>query len=269
MRVQIDHVTEYGYSNPVAGSVQYLRLTPRSGPAQTVHRWRIGCAEGRLTDWIDQYGNMCHTLVVNKPTHFIRLQVSGEVRTIDTAGVIPLGTTAMPQEVYLRESRYTKRTPPLVDFAEQFRATFEKDRVDGLHALMSGLADHMNYVKGETDARTTAAEALEAKKGVCQDFAHVFIASCRHLDVPARYVSGYLAGEKEAVSSHAWAEALVPKLGWVSFDTANRLCATEAYVRKAVGLDYADAGPVRGVRMGGGEEVLMVSIAVAAAPPQQ
>ena len=115
--------------------------------------------------------------------------------------------------------------------------------------------------------------------GVCQDFAHVFIAAARHLGHPARYVGGYLfqpalshwqsqgsAGQTQSTDAqdagHAWAEALVPHLGWVGFDPANGISPTDAYVRVAVGLDYLGAAPVRGTRYGGGGESLAVKVIV-------
>ena len=112
----------------------------------------------------------------------------------------------------------------------------------------------MEYRKGETHVHTTGAEALEQGSGVCQDHAHIFCAAARTLGIPARYVSGYLDRRRGrgTAASHAWAEAYVEDLGWVGFDPTNRACATDAYIRTAIGLDYAEASPVRGVRSGGG-----------------
>jgi transglutaminase-like putative cysteine protease len=245
--------------------VQYLRLTPRSGPSQTVNRWRVTCQGADLTEWSDHFGNICHTLVLTRPRERLSLDVSGDVKTIETNGIIPLGLTALPPAVYLRETSYTISDTRLRKFAAQFRAAFKADRVAGLHELMLAINAEVVYTEGGSDVHTTAAEALTDGKGVCQDHAHVFIAVCRILGVPARYVSGYLAsgdGAEDHGASHAWAEALVPDLGWVSFDAANGVSATSAYVRTAVGLDYGDAGPVRGVRTGGGEEAMTVTIAL-------
>jgi transglutaminase-like putative cysteine protease len=116
---------------------------------------------------------------------------------------------------------------------------------------------------------TTGAEALEQGSGVCQDHAHIFCALCRALGVPARYVSGYLThglGHEAHAASHAWAEAFVDSLGWVGFDPTNRACPDESYIRTAVGLDYAEASPVRGVRAGGGVETMTVRVSF---PSQQ
>jgi transglutaminase-like putative cysteine protease len=134
-----------------------------------------------------------------------------------------------------------------------------------LHALMHGVRDRMAYRAGTTDSQTSAAEALASGVGVCQDHAHLFIAAARALDVPARYVGGYLwTGDDDAEyeASHAWAEAYVDDLGWVGFDPANRLCPTENYIRVGIGLDYWTAAPVRGIRRGVADEALSVRVQV-------
>jgi transglutaminase-like putative cysteine protease len=100
---------------------------------------------------------------------------------------------------------------------------------------------------------------------VCQDFSHIFIAASRSLGIPARYVGGYFRrddGASEQDAGHAWAEAFVPELGWVAFDGANGLCATDAHVRVAVGLDYLGAASLRGMRYGGAGEALSVKVHV-------
>jgi transglutaminase-like putative cysteine protease len=263
MRILVQHRTEYRYTQPLVQSVQYARLTPRSGTSQTVNRWKVSCHGAELTEWADHYGNICHTLVVERPMTSMVIEVAGDVRTIDTNGVIPSGTTTLPFEVYLRETAYTQADRPLAKFAQKFRPSIAKDTITGLHQLMLAVQEAVAYEKNSTTVHTTAAETLAAGRGVCQDHAHLFIAISRQLGVPARYVSGYLGhgeGTHQTTASHAWAEALVPDLGWVSFDCANGISATDAYVRIAVGLDYADAGPLRGVRTGGGVEALDVTV---------
>jgi transglutaminase-like putative cysteine protease len=130
------------------------------------------------------------------------------------------------------------------------------------------IRDAIDYKTGESHVLTTAAEALANGFGVCQDHTHVFISCARTLEIPARYVSGYLlhtdTGE-ESEASHAWAEAWVPGLGWVGFDVANNTCPNDHYVRIGVGLDYQEAAPIRGVRRGGGEESMTVRVRVSQA----
>jgi transglutaminase-like putative cysteine protease len=134
---------------------------------------------------------------------------------------------------------------------------------------MAALHERVTYDPDPTHVSTTAKQAFELKRGVCQDFAHIMVASARHLGIPSRYVSGYLVGDGATAgqhaghqAGHAWAEAYVEGFGWIGFDAANKLCPTETYVRLAVGLDYLGAAPVRGNRYGGGEENLTVAITV-------
>jgi transglutaminase-like putative cysteine protease len=187
------------------------------------------------------------------------------VRTRDGNGVVGLAPAELPAAVYLRETPYTAMSPTIRDFAAPFAAKLASDKIGALHEIMLAIADAVTYSPGNTHVHTTGAEALEQGSGVCQDHAHVFCAVCRALGVPARYVSGYLTHEAHT-ASHAWAEAYVDYLGWVSFDPTNRASATEAYIRTAIGLDYAEAGPVRGVRNGGGTETMTVSVSF---PSQQ
>ena len=117
---------------------------------------------------------------------------------------------------------------------------------------------------GTSDAETTAAEAYTAGRGVCQDHAHIMIAAARGADIPARYVTGYLVTGMGASSTaaHAWAEVLVPDLGWVGFDPANNKCPTDNYVRVAAGIDAAGVTPIRGSRRGGAVERMRVEVRV-------
>jgi transglutaminase-like putative cysteine protease len=128
---------------------------------------------------------------------------------------------------------------------------------------MMGVRERVDYQPGITHAATAATEAFGARAGVCQDHAHIFVACCRRLSVPARYVSGYLGTEADGrMASHAWAEAWLEGEGWRSYDIANRLRPAGRHVRVAVGLDYLDACPVRGFRRGGIGESLEVEVRV-------
>ena len=263
MHLRIESATTYAYDRPPRRSTQYLRLTPQSGPGQTIGDWRIS-APGALTPWTDMFGNRCHTLSVERPGPALEVAVSGTVQTADTAGVLPPSPVdGLPDTVYLRATRYTRPDPGIAAFAESWRAACETDRLAGLHELMRAIHAEVAYVEGTTSVLTTAGEAFADRRGVCQDHAHILIATARCLGIPARYVSGYLwTGETGTAfsASHAWAECQVEGLGWVSFDAANGVCASDAYVRVAVGFDYATACPVRGVRTGGGTERMATEI---------
>lgn len=264
MRITIRHTTHFAFETDAVHSIQYLRLTPRNDPCQSVLGWTVS-ASGHLSAWTDGFDNQAHVTVQDEVHREAVIVVEGEVETVDTKGILPLDD-GLPPLIFKRPSPYTELDEGLVELADGLRETFEADgRLAGLHALNDQVADQVQYMPGVTDVLDTAAHALEKGQGVCQDQAHVFIAGARALGIPARYVSGYLlAGidNESHLASHAWAEALVDDLGWVSFDPANRQCATDAYVRLAVGMDYCTASPVRGVRQGGGVESMDVSVQV-------
>lgn len=263
MLIRVEHTTSYEYSEPLLATTQYLRMTPLSGRTQAVESWALTCPGASMTAWQDQYGNACHTLTVPKPVEHLDIRVCGLVRTRDTSGVVGTPSSELPSMLYLRETPYTTIADSVRDFAKGFKPEPKEDRIKTLHEIMLGIADRVAYSPGETHVHTTGAEALDQGRGVCQDHAHIFCAVCRALGVPARYVSGYFThglGHQAHAASHAWAEAFVDSLGWVGFDPTNRACPDESYVRTAVGLDYAEAGPVRGVRAGGGVETMTVSV---------
>src|SRR4029077_10414689 len=152
----------------------------------------------------------------------------------------------------------------IMDFAREVRAQSD-DTLPMLHALLGRIHGEMVFDTAPTLTSTTAAEAFALKRGVCQDLTHIFIAAARHLEVPARYVGGYFHradGVTQQDAGHAWAETYVPALGWIAFDPTNGICATDAHVRVAVGLDYLGAAPVRGARRGGGAESMAVKVSV-------
>lgn len=265
MRIHVNHATVYRYDPPALGAIQILRLTPRNHDGQYVMSWRIDVSEScRLQAHEDAFGNLTHTFAIDGPLTELRVTVEGEVETQDTSGILRGTVERFPPSLYLRDTDLTGSDAAIRSFAAQAVAG-ATDPLSRPHLLMTALHEALDYDKDPTHTSTTAVEAFQLKRGVCQDFAHVFIAGARSLGIPARYVSGYLMNADPAApqeAGHAWAEAYVPDYGWIAFDPANNLCATDAYVRVAVGLDYIGAAPVRGNRYGGGEESLTVAIAV-------
>lgn len=269
MLIRVEHATSYAYSEPLVAGTQYLRMTPLSGRTQAVESWTLACPGAATTPWHDQYGNCCHTLTLAKPVTELEIRVCGLVRTRDTNGVVGMASAELPAGLYLRETPYTAVSESIRDFAARFAPRLKKDAIETLHEIMIGIANEVEYSPGDTHVHTTGSEALEQGSGVCQDHAHIFCAVCRELGVPTRYVSGYLTqglGHEAHAASHAWAEAFVDYLGWIGFDPTNGTCATDAYIRIAIGLDYGEASPVRGVRSGGGVETMTVKVSF---PSQQ
>jgi transglutaminase-like putative cysteine protease len=271
MRIRITHETVYHYSEPAKSAIQLLRLTPRGHDGQTVLSWNIDMdGDARLMRREDWYGNITHSLYAHGPVDLINLSVVGEIETTDTAGVIRGGVERFPEMFYLRNTPLTQIDAPIIEFAEAAAGRLSKP-LDQTHALMGELKARMRFDTEVTNATTAAAEAFSAGHGVCQDFTHVFLAAARRLGIPARYVSGYLhrPDQTNQEAGHAWAEAHIEGLGWVSFDPTNAISATEHYVRIAVGLDYLDAAPVRGSYYGISREALDVSLRIEGARQAQ
>ncbi len=281
MRLRILHETTYRYAAPASRAIQILRLTPRGHEGQFVVNWRIDVdRDCRLNATDDPFGNRVHSFTVEGPLDGLTITAEGEVETQDTDGVIRDQVERVPVQIFLRETQLTAADARIKAFAEEAAAAAGSGSLAILHGLTRGLHQRLRFDVNATDTGTIATEAFGHGHGVCQDFAHVFIAAARHLGYPARYVGGYLyqpqdpahqdqspgrqaqslPGPQEA--GHAWAEALVGDLGWVGFDPANGISPTDAYVRVAVGLDYLGAAPVRGTRYGGNGESLTVKVVV-------
>lgn len=271
MHIFIEHETLYRYDPPARFTTQYIRMTPRQHGNLQVWSWSVQ-GPRKMTQFTDGFGNAVHVLSITEPHQEVRLIVKGEVWTQDTHGVLPLEHDPFSPLFYVNATPLTVADAAIRDFAEGFREAAAKDCLPALHDLMSALHRRVVYRIGATDVASTAAEAFAKGEGVCQDHAHIFLGACRALGVPARYVSGYMWTDKQDGThdaNHAWAEAFVPNLGWVSFDVANCVAATDAYVRVAQGRDYLDAAPVRGLRRGGGGEELSVTVRVVQEQQQQ
>lgn len=262
MRLKISHRTEYTYDAPLSYALQRLRLVPGSGPTQTVQSWALKIEGAREeVHFRDQFANDTRLVSVEGAPHVIAIEASGEVETVDKAGVVGPHQGFAPLWLFLRETPLTAAGKGIRGLVEEIEQGTEIER---LHGLMGQVRTRIRYQAGSTSAETTAEEAFVLGSGVCQDHSHVFVAAARLLGLPARYVSGYLMmdGVSEQAASHAWAEAYVTGLGWVSFDAANGISPDERYVRVATGRDYRDAMPVSGIRLGQGREQLAVSISV-------
>ena len=272
MRIRISHATTYHYDASPTAVTQMLRLTPRNHDSQYVVNWRIDLSEDcELHQHEDAFGNCTHSFTADGPFKQLSVAVDGEVDTQDTNGVVTGTVERFPPALFLRETTLTELDSAIVEFAEATRASSSGDTLSLLHDLLREVHSEIAFDTDPTHAATTAAEAFKLRRGVCQDLTHIFIAAARQLGVPARYVGGHFYrddGVTAQQAGHAWAEAYVDRLGWVGFDPANKLCATDAHVRVAVGLDYPAPRPVRGTRFGGSGEIMTVAVLVAQARQQ-
>jgi transglutaminase-like putative cysteine protease len=266
MRIRVAHETIYRYGSPAKSAIELIRLTPRNHDGQYVARWRIeASADCRLDPFEDAFGNLAHSFNVDGPISELGVRVAGEVETHDTGGVLRGTLERFPPTLYLRETPLTAPDAAIIAYAKEIARAPGGDPLKILHTLQTRLYDDLVFDPDPTHPATSAAEAFGMKRGVCQDYAQIFIAAARHLGTPARYVSGYFLrgdGKVEQEAGHAWAEGFVPDLGWVAFDPANGISATDAHVRVAIGLDSAGAAPMRGARFGGSGESLTVEVQV-------
>ncbi len=265
MLIRVRHETIHRYGAPAKSAMQRLLVTPRNHHGQHVRQWRIDVdRDCCLVAGEDAFGNIEHRFFVEGPLQSLTTLVEGEVETFDQAGVVTGAVERVPLGLFLRETGLTRADAALADFARD-AARAESTTLARLHALTGALNESFALDKEGTSPASSAAESFAKRSGVCQDFAHAFIACARALEIPARYVSGYLRRDDSSsgqVASHAWAEAHVDGLGWVGFDPVHGLCPNEAYVRVAVALDALGAAPVRGARVGGGTEETTVHVRV-------
>ncbi|MDG3576203.1 transglutaminase family protein [Rhizobium sp. YJ-22] len=268
MKLKISHTTHYTYDGPAHYTLQRLRLSPPTAPGQKVLNWSV-TVEGADPQVVydDQFGNRTELLSISGDHHTVSVVAAGEVETEDRNGVFGEHLGHCPLWLFLRETPLTK---PGKHIRELARGIADDNPLARLHALMGAVHEAVAYEPGASGTETTAEAALDAKAGVCQDHTHIFLAAARLLGVPARYVSGYLLMDDrtQQTASHAWAEAHVAGLGWVGFDVANKICPDSRYVRVATGLDYVDAAPISGLRLGEADETMTVSLSVEAAMSQ-
>lgn len=264
MRLNISHLTKYEYDKPIHYALQQVRLTPKSLASQHVLSWDMTVEGGRKQlEFTDQHQNLVTLISLNEDQPAISIHCQGEVDTSEPNGMAGQQYGDTPLWYFNRSTTLTK---PGAQIHELVKSPVDQapDDLTRLHALSGLIAKALAYEKGHTHAHTTAEDALRTGCGVCQDHTHVFLSAARLLGFPARYVSGYLMMDDrvEQDASHAWAEAWVESLGWTGFDVSNGVSPDERYVRVATGLDYRDAAPISGIRIGDADESMIVTVRV-------
>ena len=264
MRLAIRHTTRYRFAKPVKHGLHRLRLTPKETQGQRIANWQMeytGAREELAYD--DQNHNHVTLITVEEGAQELVITCRGQVDTVDRAGVIGQHSGHMPLWAFLGQTPLTKAGPNVRKLIGQVERSPE-GMVPTLHNLSALIGERIAYEGGHTSVSTTAEEALAGGAGVCQDHTHVFIAAARAIEVPARYVSGYLMMDDrvQQEATHAWAEAYVQGLGWVGFDVSNRISPDPRYVRVATGRDFGDAAPITGINFGGATQDVQVDLAV-------
>jgi transglutaminase-like putative cysteine protease len=280
MHYAIRHITQFTYDAPIRESVMEIRMRPRTELAQRCLRFDLTTQpRASVSSYLDPMGNSVHHFDI--PSEHTELLVTAQaivefVGDNDLAAPGPVSmdawnaiddATRTPEAwEMIRPSAFVRETPLLREFGESLGIDRTLDPGSLVMALSNAVHRSFEYKTHATRVDSPIDEALASRQGVCQDFAHILIALLRRLGVPARYVSGYLfhaRGERSAEgATHAWAEAWVPGFGWVGVDPTSNVLAGERHVRVAIGRDYADVAPTRGVYKGAAAGTLAVSVHV-------
>lgn len=263
MKLMINHQTHYQYSEIASGSIQYIKMNPQDQVQQRVQHWEIS-VPGQRQISRDVFHNIWITCRQDFEYQQLTIMAQGVVEiNPDYAYGIQLD---LPVMLFLQTTLTTQCSAEMLAFAQRAVAYASQAQIKVAHLqdLAAAVLQQMPYISASTLVSYTAIESFTAQQGVCQDHSHVFIAMCRGLGIPARYVSGYLYAENSShLASHAWAEAYIAG-HWYCFDVSNQLFRPCAHIYVAVGRDYWDVAPVRGVRDRGGVESMYSSVQVLA-----
>ena len=286
---KVTHTTTYVYAKNVVLCHNQARLTPRDLPRQrrVTSVLQVTPQPQRIDSFEDHYGNAVQYFSIDKPHRELVVTACSEVRCLASQEKPTLEDSTPWEDVVASLARGQDRqwlaaheftlSSPFVEtgrfYARLARAhcAAGKPVLQIAHDLMMHIYREWEYDKSFSTVHTPLQDVVRHKKGVCQDFAHAFLAGLRSLGLAGRYVSGYLEtlpppGKEKLVgadASHAWAEVYCPRLGWVGFDPTNGTIPSSQHIIVAVGRDYGDVMPLNGVIYGGGEAVLKVSVDVA------
>jgi len=276
----VRHITKFRYKPAVRESVMELRMQPRSDDGQRCLSFELTVKPSAVpSHYRDYLGNVVHHFDIAGSHTELTLRAQSVVEVLPPDRIHDAGSAnwreldaLVAKGDYwemLEPSTFARPTQSLQQAARHLKIERRATPLETFEYISHAIHNSFSYVPNSTKVDSPIDDALESRKGVCQDFAHIMIALVRELRLPCRYVSGYLFHAKNDRSntsegaSHAWVEALVPAIGWMGFDPTNDLLCGERHIRVAVGRDYADVPPTRGLYKGGGESELSVAVTVA------
>ncbi|RLT22765.1 MAG: transglutaminase family protein [Chloroflexi bacterium] len=279
MKHHIIHDTVFHYDALVTESIMEVRLRPRDDEQQRCQQFNLSITPKTVVhEFVDSLGNHIHHFDVPAPHQSLLVRAESVVevwipnprpttlpidswQTLNALRTTPLLDMLLPSTFAIASSY-------LLAFMQQYAFTRESDPLTTIDRIARTLYETITYTPQSTSVDSPIDVVLEQRKGVCQDIAHVMIAICRQLGIPARYVSGYLYHRRDdndrsqADATHAWVEAWIPTIGWVGIDPTNNIWTGERHIRMAIGRDYADVPPTRGVYRGNASERLEVAVNV-------
>ena len=261
MRLKIEHTTTFTYDQLISEAYTEMRLKPLDAGGQRCLSFHLVTEpQDTVLKYTDHFGNDVHHFDVVQSHQKMVVAATSEVLTADQYSADPSGLSPLDEFNYLSPTLYAPHTAELIHFFASHHQ--DKDPLGSALAIMQAIHDMLVYEQGATDVKTTADQALALGRGVCQDFSHIMLAACRTQGLPARYVSGYLYNNGHTAASHSWVDVVVPDRGWVSLDPTHNREQTGQYVRVAVGRDYGDVPPTRGIFKGNAKEKMDAQVLV-------
>jgi transglutaminase-like putative cysteine protease len=276
-RFNIHHITKYTYEGPVRDSANQIILYPVKDEYQEVLRQDLSITgEPAVEVYQDYYGNEVGSFTNAEPHASLVIDSRVEVITKPRPALIDVAEKDQ-QWALLDQDRWKT---PYIDFLQPEPFAYYSEvletvcpgsarsltPLEAARQLRTYVFEQFKYIKGVTSVETTLNEVWELKAGVCQDFAHILLVFLRQIRIPARYVSGYICPNKNGMrgegATHAWIEAYIPFNGWVGLDPTNNCEAGDLYVRLAVGRNFSDCSPVKGIYKGTAGEQLEVGVSV-------
>ena len=284
-RLRITHTTRYEYERPVARSVQKVHLRPVTDWKQTVRSHHLHVDQPHTAvQYEDVFGNWLTRFELAAPYDRLTIAATSEVEVLDVSPFASLDVADRPRfplvwmpweqtmlAPYLSPFELADtQLQSLYDYAMSFVTRNKGDVTETLFAINLELFRNYRYVPGTTTLTTTAFEVWRTRRGVCQDFANLFITMARLLGLPARYVCGYVYTGNHAESraqsdaSHAWVQLYLPRIGWKGFDPTNGVLPHVDHVRVGYGRNWRDTAPTSGTLFGGnyGQERMSVDVTV-------
>lgn len=273
MQIVIEHQIDFSFASPASYAIQHIRATPRNSNSQQLRYWQVTAGrQERPLEFFDSFGNIVLEATQTAPHEATQIRISGMVETSPSEGIVSGQYEPLPLLFYLAETDLTAESDDVLDLASAVRVAAAKERVDGLHQLMSDVGNALTYSHDPEAGYVAAADALQETKGDHRAYAHVFIACARALDIPARFVNGYRLPQEDDDPSlgprFCWAEAWTETLGWIGFDAVHQLCPGDEYVRIAGGMDEQSTEVVR-CAYRGGEQTTTEEIRVSQMQGQQ
>ncbi|MDH2926460.1 transglutaminase family protein [Lonepinella koalarum] len=258
MKLMVNHQTHYHYSQPACNSIQYIKMLPQSSAHQRVHYWDISIPGERCMKR-DVFGNLWITATQRFSYSHLSIMSQGVVEL--QPHNMGIHQPDVPSYLFLQPTAMTQWDKNMIEFCQQY---VKIGSLSELRCLAEQIFKKVAYSAETTTVQTSAQDAFYAGVGVCQDHAHLMIALCRALGLPARYVSGYLFDQNTPhLASHAWAEVWLSQQ-WHCFDISNQLFDPTSHIYVAIGRDYLDVAPVRGMREQGGVETMQSTVQVLA-----